>query len=109
MERKMLSIKLQDRVRNEEIHRRSKVTDALGYIAKMKCKWAGHVSRVQDNRWTIRCTEWSPRGKKQEQWKQWRDNVVGQSGKCWMRGAKHRGRWREMTEGYIQQWMDTAS
>ena len=60
----MLSIKLQDRVRNEEIHRRSKVTDALGYIAK-KYKWAGHVSRLQDNRWTIRCTEWSPRGKKQ--------------------------------------------
>jgi len=63
MERKMLNIKLQDRLRNEEIHRRSKVTDTLGYIAKIKCKWAGHVARLQGNRWTIRCTEWSPRGK----------------------------------------------
>ena len=35
--------------------------DFVEYICKMKWRWAGHVARMTDNRWTIRSTEWTPR------------------------------------------------
>ena len=28
---------------------------------KQKWKWAGHIARLRDNRWTKRCTVWQPR------------------------------------------------
>ena len=51
----MLGIKLIDKVPNLEIRERTKVNDILEEITKLK--WAGHVARMKDNRWTARCTE----------------------------------------------------
>jgi len=61
MERKMLNIKLQDRVRAEKIRERAEVTDVVKHMQKQKWKCAGHLARMKDNRWTKRCTEWQPR------------------------------------------------
>ena len=60
----MLRIKLIDKVPNLEIREKTKVNDVLAEITKLKWKWAGHVARMKDNRWTVRCTEWQVRDRK---------------------------------------------
>ncbi|CAH2245459.1 jg8713 [Pararge aegeria aegeria] len=45
MERAMLGVSLRDKVRNDEIRRRTKVTDIAQRISKLKWQWAGHVCR----------------------------------------------------------------
>ncbi|CAH2236238.1 jg22049 [Pararge aegeria aegeria] len=51
MERAMLGVSLRDQVRNEEIRRRTRVTDIAQRVAELKWKWAGHSS---ENRWTLK-------------------------------------------------------
>ncbi|CAH2229251.1 jg18827 [Pararge aegeria aegeria] len=61
MERAMLGVSLRDRIRNDEICRRTKVTDIAQRISKLKWQWAGHVCRRTDGRWDRRVLEWRPR------------------------------------------------
>ena len=61
MERKMLGIKQIDKIPNSTIREKTKVDDILKVITKTKWKWAGHVAGMNDNRWTVRCTEWQVR------------------------------------------------
>ena len=58
MERKILNPKLQDKIPRSEIRNRTKKIDIIEYILKQKWRWAGHIARMKDNRWTKRCTEW---------------------------------------------------
>lgn len=40
---------------------------ALSYAKKLKWKWAGHVARLKDERWTSRVTTWKgPIGKRRQ-------------------------------------------
>ena len=57
MERKMLDLKLKDKIPCVEIRKRTKIIDIIEYTLKQKWKWAGHIARLKDNRWTRRCTE----------------------------------------------------
>ncbi|GFS26842.1 endonuclease-reverse transcriptase [Elysia marginata] len=66
MERKMFGLKLTDKISCKEIRNKTQVSDIAQYIAKQKWKWAGHVARLQENRWTLRVTEWQPRNGKRE-------------------------------------------
>ena len=59
MERKILNIKIKDRISNRTIRERTKVDDVIKVVTKAKWRWAGHVARMSDNRWTIRSTELS--------------------------------------------------
>ena len=34
-----------------------KITKIIKYILKPKWKWAGHVARTKDTRWTKYCTD----------------------------------------------------
>ncbi|CAF4811898.1 unnamed protein product [Pieris macdunnoughi] len=43
MERAMLGDSLRDRIRNEEIHRRTKVTDKAKRAYKLRCQWVGYM------------------------------------------------------------------
>ncbi|CAG9133694.1 unnamed protein product [Plutella xylostella] len=61
MERAMLGVSLRDRIRNEEIRRRTKVTDIAKRISTLKWQWAGHVARRADDRWSRKVLEWRPR------------------------------------------------
>ncbi|GFS23944.1 endonuclease-reverse transcriptase [Elysia marginata] len=56
MERKMLGLKLTDKISCIEIRNKTQVSDIAQYIAKQKWKWAAHVARPQDNRWTLKIT-----------------------------------------------------
>ena len=58
MERKTIGIKLIDYIPNLDIREKTKVNDILEEMTKLKWKGAGHVARIKDNRWTIRCTDW---------------------------------------------------
>ncbi|GFO33009.1 endonuclease-reverse transcriptase [Plakobranchus ocellatus] len=82
------------------------------FVEKQKWKWAGHVARLKDNRWTLRVTEWQPRNgkrKRRRQARRWRDDIVKKKGNTWSRDARDRDEWRRDAEGYILQWMDRAS
>ena len=57
----MLNVKLNDRIRHT-IRQRTRMTDIVQYVTNTKWKWAGHIARVNDNRWTIRSTEWQTEG-----------------------------------------------
>ena len=58
----MLNTKLKDSNRNTIIEHRTRVTDLLEYVANAKWKWDGHVASLNDNRRTIRSTEWQVQG-----------------------------------------------
>ncbi|CAH2105633.1 unnamed protein product [Euphydryas editha] len=77
MERAMLGISLRDRIRNDEIRRRTKVADIAQWICKLKWQWPGHIARRTDGQWSRKVLEWRPR-----------------TGK----------RIRSMGEAYVQQW-----
>ncbi|GFR63732.1 RNA-directed DNA polymerase (Reverse transcriptase) domain containing protein [Elysia marginata] len=111
MERKMLGLKLTDKISYKEIRNKTQFSDIAQYLAKQKWKWAGHVSRIQDNRWTLRVTEWQPRNGKRlrrRQARRWRDDIVRTMGNTWTREAKDREEWRRGAEGLILQWMAEA-
>ena len=112
MERKMLNLKIKDKVPYTEIRKRTRVQDIVQFVLKQKWKWAGHVARLDDNRWTQRVTEWQLReGRRSRgrQRKRWRDDLVQLKGVTWRHDAQHRQRWRSDVEGYFQQWRNTAS
>ncbi|KAK2160936.1 hypothetical protein NP493_1618g00017 [Ridgeia piscesae] len=54
MERCMLNITYRDRKTNIWVREKTKVTDVIGKVSRRKWTWAGHVSRIRDNRWTLR-------------------------------------------------------
>ena len=111
MERKMLDLKLKDKIPCAEIRKRTKIIDIIEYTLKQKWKWAGHIARVKDNRWTRRCTEWQPRRGKRSRGRpsrRWQDDITEKEGTTWIRKATDRRRWKTLMEGYILQWMDKA-
>ena len=94
-----------------EIRKRTKIIDIIEYILKQKWKWAGHIARLKDNRWTKRCTEWQPRRGKRSRGRpsrRWQDDITEKEGTTWIRKATDRRRWKTLMEGYILQWMDKA-
>ncbi|XP_069361214.1 odorant receptor 2a-like [Maniola hyperantus] len=54
VERSMLCIKLSDRQRNLDIRKRTQVIDAAELACKLKRRWAGHVARARDGRWSVK-------------------------------------------------------
>ena len=109
MERKMLDLKLKDKIPCLEIRKRTKIIDIIEYTLKQKWKWAGHIARLKDNRWTRRCTEWQPRRGKRSRGRpsrRWQDDITEKEGTTWIKKATDRRRWKTLMEGYILQWMD---
>ena len=57
-------------------------------------RWAGHIARMKDNRWTKRCTEWQPRRGKRSRGRpsrRWQDDITRKEGTTWNRKAADRG------------------
>ena len=104
MERIMLGIRLLDMKRNSWIRSQTGVTDISDYIRSAKHRWAGHVARLQDNRWTIRVSEWTPREwtrKPGHPKTRWRDEMKKHLGSTWTRMAKDKDLWRHSREGFL--------
>ena len=89
MERSMLGISLRDKKGSSWIRENTRVKDILVAIKEQKWRLAGHVSRIEDNRWTKRLTDWTPREGKRDRKrpdKRWRDEIqktAGQLGNNW--------------------------
>ena len=104
MERIMLGITLRDQRHNTWIQQQTGVTDIIDHIRQLKHRWAGHVARLQDNRWTIRATSWvprrwlRPRGRPKTRW---RDDLSGHLGTTWTRLAQDRHQWKLSREGFL--------
>ena len=111
MERRMLNITIRDKIRNSEIRKQTQVKDVIVKIKEAKWRWAGHLMRRDDNRWTKRLTEWQPRVGRRSRGRQkcrWRDDITTYKGSTWTRLAQDRKLWRNHEEGYIQRWIDKA-
>ena len=52
---------LQNRIRNEDLRKRTNIKDARTLATHTKWKWAGHVMRMGQNRWAHKTTTWDPR------------------------------------------------
>ena len=65
VERTMLGVTLytqvQRGIRSAELRQRSKIRDAAVFAKESKIRWAGHVMRFCDDRWTRAVTDWIPR------------------------------------------------
>ena len=80
------------------------VTDINTTIKTSKHKWAGHVARRHDNRWTTRTTEWTPREQKRPRGRprtRWRDDLIHHMSLTWQRIAQDRYRWLKSREGFL--------
>ena len=51
-------------LRSTDLRQLSGLRDPMEVIERRRLRWAGHVARRTDDRWTIRITEWIPRGQK---------------------------------------------
>ncbi|CAH0731533.1 unnamed protein product, partial [Brenthis ino] len=93
MERAMLGVSLADRIRNEVIRQRTKVTDIARRISSLKWKWAGHVARRTDGRWSRSVLEWRPRLGQRSVGRpaaRWTDDLRKVAGSGWMQAAQDR-------------------
>lgn len=108
MERAMLGISLRDKVRNEEIRRRSGVVDVIERVAELKWRWVGHVARQNLLTWNNRLVHWRPRQTKRSvgrPQKRWLDDVKKIAGSRWFQTAQDRMAWKKMKEAYVQEWI----
>jgi hypothetical protein len=102
----MLGLSLRDRIRNQVIRQRTKVTDIAHRISMLKWQGPGHISRRTYNHWGKRVMEWRPRlGKRSvgHPKARWSDDFRRTAGRSWMRVAEDRARWRDIGEAYVQQ------
>ncbi|CAH2228333.1 jg27943 [Pararge aegeria aegeria] len=107
MERATLGVYLRDQIRNEEIRRRTGVTDVAQRVAKMKWKWVGHIARRTDGRWGSEVLEWRPRSGKRCVGRaptRWADDIKRVAGSRWKQAAQDCGFWNSLQKTYVQQW-----
>lgn len=103
MERSILKIKKLQKIRHTTIRQKTKVIDALSYSQKQKWRWAGHIARLSDNRWTTKTTSWpGPSGhrKRGRPNARWADDVTKIAGTHWMRVAIDREQWSSLEEAF---------
>ncbi|KAE9416733.1 hypothetical protein Angca_002484, partial [Angiostrongylus cantonensis] len=65
IERTMLGVsrftQVRHEIRSSDLRQRSKIKDAQVYAKQSKIRWAGHVMRMNDNRWTRAVSDWISR------------------------------------------------
>ncbi|KAE9418046.1 hypothetical protein Angca_003531, partial [Angiostrongylus cantonensis] len=48
------------RFRSSDLRQLSKIEDVVLYVKQSKIRWAGHVMRMNGNRWTRAVSDWIP-------------------------------------------------
>ncbi|KAE9419007.1 hypothetical protein Angca_005132, partial [Angiostrongylus cantonensis] len=65
VERTMLGVsrftQVRDGIRSSDLCHRSKIKDGVLCAKQSKIRWAGHVMRMNDNRWSRAVNDWIPR------------------------------------------------
>nr|XP_027238077.1 uncharacterized protein LOC113829174 [Penaeus vannamei] len=83
MERLMIEVSLRDKKRCIWIRDQTKIKDIIELIKEQKRRWAGHLSRREDDRWSKRLIDWYPSdGKRSERHPdpRWKDEIVKYAG-----------------------------
>lgn len=103
MERSILNLKLRYKKRSTDIRKITRLVDALEHCKRLKWKWAGHIARMNDDRWAKKITSWKgpvgkrSRGRPKERWQ---DEILKLAGKDWTAKACDRTLWRKMEEAF---------
>ena len=101
MLRRILGVTRRDRIRNEKILEDTDARPLSEIIHERRWKWAGHVARREDGRWTEAVTTWWPRenGKRRRgaQKKRWKDDLKKRS-VTWWHDARARRRMPPLPE-----------
>ena len=96
MERKMVGTRLRDRMSSTILREKSGVEDIIDRIYNSKRRWAGHVIRRNDNRWTTRVSVWWPVDYKLPPGRppnRWAAPMINSFGRTWSRIARCRSSW----------------
>ena len=97
MERRMLKVFLCDHIKNDTLRQMSGVKDVVVATRENKLRWAGHVARLRDDRWSSIIKNWLPRERKRPvgrpplRWREYMVKVVGQN---WQGIAQDRVVWK---------------
>ena len=103
MERAMLGITLSDGKRLIWIREKT-ITQV---VKQLKWRWAGHVARMNDNRWMKRLTDWHSYNEKRSRKRpdtRWKDEIEKFAGVAWQRLAQDRQLWKELGKAFVHQW-----
>ena len=109
MERIMIGVTKRDKVRNQDLRKKTKVRDIVQEIKSKKWRWAGHLARRKDDRWTYKLTIWTPRAntrRRGRQSRRWIDDIREYGSVTWKRTAQDRSRWKNDEEAFLQQWRE---
>ena len=88
-----------EHLRNEIIRSKTKVIDIQVKARNSTMKWAGHIARMENNKWTKKATEWTPKDGNRTRGRpkrRWRDELEETGGKLWTRMAHDREEWRDL-------------
>ncbi|GBP31873.1 hypothetical protein EVAR_16648_1 [Eumeta japonica] len=91
MERSIVGCKWQDRVRNYDLKKKTKLTDILRQIDRQKLRWTGHMMRDTRGKWNKAVTKWYPRDGNRSRGRQrrrWMDDIKMTAGRLWTRVAQ---------------------
>ena len=93
-----------DKIKIKDIRNKLKGTRSFIHeFRRLKWNWAGHVSRMQDNRWAYRITNWYIGDKRWRQKRKWADEIAEFiSNKNWGSVARDRHEWPRLSEAYAQ-------
>ena len=108
MLRKILSVRLMDKIRLEDIFRRTKARNVGGVAKLLKYRYAGHVIRDCNLKWSKILTTWVPHMGRRNRGcprTRWSDEINKHFGSSWARLAKDRGKWKGLVDAHAQKWM----
>ena len=108
MERSIMGIKKSERIPSTHIRKLTKTDDVTYVVRKMKARYAGHVARQDNSRWSKKVTEWTPYDEKRGRGRpitRWRDELDRELGVLWPRATQNRKAWRKIEEAYAQKWV----
>uniref|UniRef100_H3AF06 Endonuclease-reverse transcriptase n=1 Tax=Latimeria chalumnae TaxID=7897 RepID=H3AF06_LATCH len=103
--RRILKVRWQDHVNTTTLRERASNQPFVSSIlCKRRLKWAGHVYRMDKERYPKMVVKWRPQGKRPRgrSWKRWSDKVkedlalVGELGLDIQEAAHDRERWRKI-------------
>ena len=102
IERRMLGLTLREQreqnLHNTDIRQKTQVKDAVQHVNHSKHRWAGHVMRKNDDRWTKKLTEWRPYDHKRPRGRppmRWADSL---SYRCAQRTGNFNPPWQQLTK-----------
>lgn len=105
IERSITGIKRKDKIRLTYVKNITKLKSVEKVHKMQKWRWAGHMLRETQEKWTKNVTEWYPRdghrskGRKNQRWE---DDFKRIAGGEWLRKSKDRTLWKTLEEAYVE-------